>query len=154
MDYSYLLNVDGQNIEVEFTDTAKAKKEQAKRLVTYYSMFLKSQIDTASDKNKQELLQRIIDSLSDDGIVDMMSKLKDEKGKADVINSVNELMEAYEGEDFNDFIDEEINGNLFTYLKGFDIEAVREKLVAVGEEVKGKKWLLNLDDEGKLVLSE
>lgn len=154
MEYSYSLNIGNEIVEIELSDIEKIKKEQAKRLLTYYRLFLKNHILTNGDPKKEKLLDRIANSLSDEGIVDMMVKIKDEKGKQEVINSVKELMDAYSDEDFDEFIDEEINGNLFTYSRSLNIDNFRHKLNDIGKEIQGKKWRIEVDYAGEVVLCE
>lgn len=154
MDCSYSLNIGDEVVEIDVSDIERIKKGQAKRLLTYYKLFLKANIITSGDPQKEKLLDRIVYSLSDEGIADMMVKIKDNKGKNEVINSVNELMDAYSDEDFDDFIDEEINGNLFTYAKTLNIDSFRHKLNDIGKEIKGKKWRIELDTAGEVVLCE
>ena len=154
MDYSYTLSIGNEIVEIEVPNIEKIKKEQAKRLLTYYRLFLKDNIITNGDPKKEKLLNRIANSLSDEGIADMMVKIKDEKGKKEVINSVNELMDAYSDEEFDEFIDEEINGNLFTYSKSLNIDSFRHKLNDIGKEIQGKKWRIELDTAGEVVLCE
>lgn len=154
MDCSYSLNIGDEVVEIDVSDIEGIKKGQAKRLLTYYKLFLKANIITSGDPQKEKLLDRIVYSLSDEGIADMMVKIMDNKGKNEVINSVNELMDAYSDEDFDDFIDEEINGNLFTYAKSLNIDSFRHKLNDIGKEIKGKKWRIELDTAGEVVLCE
>ena len=63
-------------------------------------------------------------------------------------------MDAYEEDELIELIDEEINGNLFSYDKSFDIDQIRSKLMKIGDEVRGKKWRVKLDSAGEVVLCE
>ncbi len=48
---------------------------------------------------------------------------------------------------------EEINGNTFIYKKdAFPIEQYRDELYLLGEEEKGNRWYVQLDEEGRLVI--
>ncbi len=154
MSISYVLEIGGNNIDISVDRKDAHEASSVKRLSEYYVQFLKSRILTGGESNKEKLLSRIASSLSDEGVVDMMMKLKDAKGQEEVINSVKELLEAYEDEPLDDFSEMEINGNRFSYLKTLDIDSIMDKLVAVGNEVKGKKWRVELDEEGKVVLCE
>lgn len=154
MGISYELEIGGSNIDISVDRKDAHEASSVRRLLGYYVQFLQSRILTEGKSNQEELLLRIANSLSDEGVVDMMMKLKDAKGQEEVINSVKELMEAYEDEPFDDFEEIEINGNRFSYLKSLNIEPIREKLFAVGNEVKGKKWRVELDEGGKVVLCE
>ena len=153
MEYAYLLDLGDQKIEIE-VDNKDRTEETARRLSTYYAIFLRNNIDTCGDANKKKLLEKIISSLSSDGIVDMMPKLKDEKGKRRVLESVEEIMDAYEDDELIELVDEEINGNLFSYEKSFDIDSIRYKLIKIGDEVRGKKWRVEIDSAGEVVLCE
>ena len=148
-----MLDLGEQHVEIKVSENDRTE-ETIKRLSTYYAMFLKNNIDTCGDANKEKLLEKIVSSLSSEGIVDMMAKLKDEDGKKKVLATVKEIMDAYEEDEMIELIDEEINGNLFSYDKSIDIESFRGKLMEIGEEVRGKKWRVELDYAGKVVLCE
>ena len=150
MNLSYSIELNGDLVDVNIDEHSAHDKKLIKRLSGYYIQFLRSHVHSSN----VVLLERIGHSLSDDGLVDMMVKLKDTKGQEEVIKSVEELLEAYDDEPFDDYEDIEINGNQFAFHKTINIESIREKLFAVGNEVKGKKWRVELDNDGKVVLCE
>ncbi len=65
---------------------------------------------------------------------------------------MNELRDAFEGYDMNQEIQEEINGNIFTYDKTFPIRDYRALLAEIGNEQTGNRWYVMLSDSGKLVI--
>ena len=65
---------------------------------------------------------------------------------------MNELRDAFEGYDMNQEIQEEINGNIFTYDKTFPIRDYRALLEEIGNEQTGNRWYVMLSDSGKLVI--
>lgn len=153
MDEKYAFDIDGLNIEIERIDRGNQKK----RLLMYYAYYLKflmSNIDIAGDPKKEKLLEKIAYSLSDDDIAEFIDRLKNDDCKQETIESVQELLEAYSDDDIDSYVDENINGNIFTYAKNIDIEPIRDKLVAIGYEMQGRKWRVELDEEGKVVLCE
>lgn len=153
MDEKYAFDIDGLNIEIERIDRGNQKK----RLLMYYAYYLKflrSNIDIAGDPKKEKLLEKIAYSLSDDDIAEFIDRLKNDDGKQETIEAVQELLEAYSDDDIDSYVDENINGNIFTYAKNIDIEPIRDKLVAIGYEMQGRKWRVELDEEGKVVLCE
>ncbi len=154
MDIDYTLDIGGEKVEITYNDQETRSKEQIKILKAYYLRFLKSKIDTTDSERKEKLINRIVDTLSDDAMIKVMNNINTEEGQADNIETVNELIDAYDGVDFENIIDEEINGNSFEYKKGFDIDSVKDVLFSVGEQVKGQKWRVELDEEGKVVLFE
>lgn len=95
MEYSFLLDLGDQEIEIEVHEKDRIE-ETAKRLAAYYLMFLSKNIDTNGDINKKKLLEKIISSLSAESMVAMMAKLKDENGQKRVLESVEEILDAYE----------------------------------------------------------
>ncbi len=154
MDIDYTLKVNEQEIDyiIEKKDGEKLSQEQLKRLKIYYYLFLKNNIITSNDEKKEKLLLKSLESLSEEGLVDMVIKSK--SNKTEVTEAVNELIEAFGDEDLEDIVDEEINGNYFEFDKSFDIESYRKELYEIGERTKGQKWRLVLDDDGKVVLCE
>ncbi len=154
MSMSYVLDISGNDIDISIDRADINNEDRMKRLLGYYVEFLESKIPTDDGSNRKKLLLKIANSLSPEGIMDMMMKLKDAKGQEEVVKTINELLDAYEDENFDDYAEEEINGNRFTYLKTLDIGSIREKLFAVGNEVKGKKWRVELGEDGKVVLCE
>ena len=154
MAIDYTLKFGDKEIDyiIEKKDDEKLSQEQIKRLKAYYYMFLKSHINTFDDEKKNKLLIKALESLSDDGLVDMAIKSKN--NEKEVTEAVKELIEAFEDEDLDDIIDEEINGNYFEFNKSFDIDSYRKELFEIGENTKGQRWRLELDDDGKVVLCE
>ena len=68
---------------------------------------------------------------------------------ADIMNST---MKAYEKYDVESEERIEINGNTFTYKKGFPIDQYAEILASYGEDEQDEIYSVYLDDEGRLVV--
>ena len=154
MELDYVLNVGGEKMNIEYSDNGTHSSEQIKRLKAYYLKFLQNEVDVSNDPNKAELLKKLSDSLSDEGTIDMMSKIQTSEGRNETIEAVKELIDVYEGEVTEELVNEEINGNFFEYKKGLNIDSIRKDLSDLGEQVKGKAWSLEIDEDGKVVLCE
>jgi len=154
MDLDYVLNIGGEEMNIEYSDNGTQSSEQIKRLKAYYLKFLQNEVDVSNDPKKAEILKKLSDSLSNEGTIDMMAKIQTSEGKNETIEAVKELIDVYEGEETDEFVNEEINGNFFEYKKSLDIDSVRNDLSAIGEQVKGKAWSLEIDENGKAVLCE
>lgn len=70
-----------------------------------------------------------------------------------IIDTVDDLVEAYEDYNFDEEQTVEINGNLFTYdPRTFDVEKHKKSLGKLGEESKGNAWRVEVDENGEVVL--
>lgn len=152
----YIVNVPEMgDIVVEQTNIEEARKGSERRLLAYYVAFMAPQIKSKlDDKDKMKLLIKIAGALSEEDIKEKMAMLSDEKKKEGIIAILQELVDAYEDEDLDQYVDITVNGNVFTYTKDLNIAPYMELFESIGKDTHGNKWRVEIDNEGKVVLHE
>lgn len=143
------------DILIDIIDEDRMRRGFERRMLVYYIAILAPHIKSGLDNaSKMKLLVKIAGTLTDDEIAQRISELDDESKKGGYISVLQELVDAYENEDLDEYEDLEINGNKFTYKKGLDISPFQELLKKIGDDVQGNKWMVEIDSEGKVVLHE
>ncbi len=126
------------------------------------------------------MMKQLVDCMSDDEAVILETKLSDNDGsyrrlaayaaalygmmgKGDTaLNSIDpqgkntavmkELSFVICKHDYKEEICETINGNEFIFKKSFPIDQYHAELAEIGEEEKGNRWYVQLDEDGRLVI--
>lgn len=143
------------NIPIDVIDKGEMKRGFERRMLAYYTATLAPYIESKLDNtSKMKLLVKIAGALTEEEIAQRVSELDDQKKKTGYIAVLQELVDAYEDEDLDEYEDMEINGNKFTYNKGLDISPFQELFEKIGNDVQGNKWMVEIDSEGKAVLHE
>lgn len=161
----YTVNVNGMEVLIEKTDkTPTVSREEL------YNMYLDLFSDLDFNEKQKQLLKRIAFALNEEEANEIIFSIKDAKRNVrlatyacrllDVpeieerITPVLELMEEFEDVDFDKYESVFINGNEFTYEKDtLNIDVIADLLFKVGETRKGKRFSVEIDEEG-VVISE
>lgn len=142
-------------IHIETHDKDEMKTGMERRMLAYYTATLAPHIKSKLDNtSKMKLLVKIAGTLTEEEIEQRISELDDDKKKNGYISVLQELVDAYEDDDLDEYEDLEINGNKFTFKKGFDVSSFLELFENIGNDTRGNKWMVEIDSEGKVVLHE
>lgn len=140
---------------IEKSDIEEAQKQSQRRFLTYYVAMMAPKIESKlSNTDKIKLLIKIAGTLDEDEIKNRLIQSGDESKKASLVSVLQELVDAYEDEDLEQVVDREINGNIFTYAKNLDVSPYLELFEAIGNDISGKRWRVEIDSEGKVVLHD
>lgn len=147
------------------SECKRKTEERADELVAYYSKLVELQGKTASPLFLKRLAWTTVGSeiraLDEPGpeifesTHDLDSPNLEDAETRRFAEVVAELAEAFDDEDLTDRKTVVINTNEFSFVPGFPIDEHREVLYRIANErTGGNRWNLDLDENGKVVLSE
>lgn len=142
-------------ILIETHNKDEMKRGFERRMLAYYTAMMAPHIESKlDDAAKMKLLVKIAGTLTEEEIFQRITNLNDEKKKNGYISVLQELVDAYEDDDIDEYENLEINGNKFTFKKGLDVSSFLELFENIGNDTRGNKWMVEIDSEGKVVLHE
>ena len=152
----YIVNIpDLGELTIEKTNIEEAAKQSKRRLLAYYVAVLAPKIRSKlSNGEKIKLLVKIVGTLDEEEIRNRMMQLNDENKEKKFVSVLQELVDAYEDEDLEQYIDNEINGNIFSCTKDLDISPYLELFESIGNDTQGNRWRVEIDATGKVVLHD
>lgn len=162
----------GSRDEIITIEKETVNTEQRNRLLECYMVFQTEDGKNLSDKEK-DVLKRIAYSLSEEEAKRRCDKIKEAQKRRlmayknvidsfkndkkdelqEIMDTVGDLVEAYDDYDFDSEQTVKINGNYFTFNSdSFDIEKHKKSLAKIGDESKGNTWRIEVDETGEVVL--
>ena len=164
----YIINVDGVDIIIEREE--KGPSVERDKLFEKYRE-IEEKTGQVMNNKRLAVLRKIAYSLSEEDAKEKNSKISSAEADfmlrmsayaakllnvpeiKDIIEPVNELLDAYDDYDFESEKTVEINGNHFTFDPNkVDIESISKKLYALGEKDKDNYWIVEISDDGEVVL--